>query len=66
MQALHFFGLFTMHRACLLPACLPVCLVMQGRLAAEADAHTRNVEDLQRFLQQVCSQAGAARERCRP
>ena len=55
-----------MHRACLLPACLPVCLVMQGRLAAEADAHTRNVEDLQRFLQQVCSQAGAARERCRP
>jgi hypothetical protein len=45
---------------CLPASCLPVCLAMQGRLAAEADAHTRNVEDLQRFLQQVCSQAGAA------
>ena len=43
-------------------ACLLVILPAwgQGRLAAEADAHTRNLDDLQRFLQQVCSQAGAA------
>lgn len=39
------------------PALL-LLLALQGRLAAEAEAHSRNVADLQRFLQQICAQAG--------
>jgi hypothetical protein len=31
----------------------------QGRLAAEAEAHARNTADLQRFVHQICAQAGA-------
>lgn len=30
----------------------------QGRLAAEAEAHARNLADLERHLKEVCSQAG--------
>lgn len=33
-------------------------LLLQGRLAAEADAHARNVEDFERSLRDVCAQAG--------
>lgn len=36
-----------------LPAAAP-----QGRLAAEAEAHARNLADLERHLKEVCSQAG--------
>ncbi len=32
--------------------------VLQGRLAAEAEAHARNLADLERHLREVCSQAG--------
>lgn len=31
---------------------------LQGRLAAEADAHARNVDDFERSLRDVCAQAG--------
>jgi hypothetical protein len=39
---------------------LAAALSPQGRLAAEAEAHGRNVADLERFARHVCAQAGAS------